>query len=436
MEILKRHEEINYEKYESEENLEAYYHLPVHVKFCKECVVSNQMPNSCVEMKNGKEQKKETIHFDSDGLCDACKVAKQKENMIDWEERERQLFDLCDKYRKSDGTYDCLVPGSGGKDSFYASYLLKYKYHMHPLTVTWAPHMYTPWGYDNFQAWIASGMDNITVTPNSKVHRIITRLATEILLHPYQPFMIGQKNIAPKIAVKLNIPLIFYGENQAEYGNSPIKNNDNALMDASFFSSDERNQLLLGGIKYQELIDDFHIDPADLELYMPTLVDDIDANNIEMHYLGYYEKWHPKEIFKFAAEHSDFKPSPVRTAGTYTNYAGIDDKIEALNFYTTFIKFGIGRATYDASQEVRNKEITREEGMELIRKYDGEWPSLFEEDFMKYLSLPAKDFPDASKWFEQPIMDKEYFMHLCDRFRSPHIWKYTNGEWKLRNTVY
>ena len=92
-----------------------------------------------------KESKKKTIHFDEEGVCDACRYTEQKKTGIDWVEREKELEELCDRHRRSDGSYDCLVPGSGGKDSFYAAHILKYKYGMHPLTVTWAPHIYTNW---------------------------------------------------------------------------------------------------------------------------------------------------------------------------------------------------------------------------------------------------------------------------------------------------
>ena len=111
-------------------------------------------------------------------------------------------------------------PGSGGKDSAFASHILKYKYNMNPLTVTWAPHLYTNIGWENFINWShVGGFDNILFTPNGKLHRYLTRLAFLNLLHPFQPFIIGQKMIGPKFALKYNIKLIFYGENQAEYGN-------------------------------------------------------------------------------------------------------------------------------------------------------------------------------------------------------------------------
>jgi len=197
------------------------YGLPEKVAYCKQCVITNQQPNSAIEYKNTKNSKKATINFDKDDICDACNYASKKER-INWEERENLLQELCNRFRKNDGSYDCIVPGSGGKDSFYASHILKTKYGMHPLTVTWAPHIYTNWGWKNFQSWIHAGHDNYLMTPNGRIHRLLTRLSTELLFHPFQPFMFGQKSLAPKMALLFNIPLVFYGENEAEYGN-PIE---------------------------------------------------------------------------------------------------------------------------------------------------------------------------------------------------------------------
>ena len=115
------------------------YGLPEEVVYCKKCVISNQRPNTTVEFKHTAESKKTTINFNEAGVCDACVVKEKKNKEIDWEERERELLILCDKYRSRNGNYDCLVPGSGGKDSFYASHILKYKYNMNPLTVTYSP---------------------------------------------------------------------------------------------------------------------------------------------------------------------------------------------------------------------------------------------------------------------------------------------------------
>jgi hypothetical protein len=157
------------------------YGLPSNVEYCTRCVISNQRPNSAVEYEHTKDTKKKTIAFDAEGVCDACRFAEKKRGNIDWAVREKSLHELLDRHRSSDGSYDCVVPGSGGKDSFYASHILRTKYGMHPLTVTWAPHVYTEWGWRNFQRWIHAGHDNYLMTPNGRVHRLLTRLAVDNL---------------------------------------------------------------------------------------------------------------------------------------------------------------------------------------------------------------------------------------------------------------
>lgn len=419
-----------------EDQLAQYYGLPQEVKFCSRCVISNQRPNSAVEFKHTKDSKKATIAFDENGVCDACKLAEQKHSgAINWQDRDKELRELCDKHRKNDGTYDCLVPGSGGKDSFYAAHVLKHEYGMHPLTVTWAPHVYTDWGWKNFQAWIHAGFDNYLCTPNGRVHRLLTRLAVENLFHPFQPFIFGQKVLAPKMAALFNIPLVFYGENEAEYGN-PILDTTTAKRDYAYFTAEDKSKVFLGGTSVADLIEKFGVEEYDLQPYLPGDPDVLEKKNVEVHYLGYYLKWHPQACYYYSVEHGGFQASPERTAGTYSKYNSIDDRIDDFHYYTTFIKFGIGRATYDAAQEIRSRDINREEGIALVKKFDGEFPERFAEEIFRYLSIFPNEYPQASQMFEQPIMDRDYFMNLADSFRSPHLWKQENGEWKLRKTVF
>lgn len=410
------------------------YGLPPQVAYCKKCVITNQRPNSAVEYKHTKDSKKATIHFDEQGVCDACNFAERKRSGIDWVERERQLRDLCDQHRKHDGSYDCIVPGSGGKDSFYASHLLKTKYGMHPLTVTWAPHVYTEWGWKNFQSWIHAGHDNYLMTPNGRVHRLLTRLSTELLFHPFQAFMFGQKALAPKMALLFNIPLVFYGENEAEYGN-PIGDTNSAKRDWSYFTADDQSKIHLGGVSVADLKSQFGVDQNDLQPYLPADPQQVAEKKIDVHYLGYYLKWHPQSCYYYAVEHGGFQASPERTPGTYSKYNSIDDRIDDLHYYTTGVKFGIGRASYDAAQEIRSGDITREEGVALVKRFDHEFPERFASELFDYLSLPEREFPVAAKMFEQPLMDRAYFDRLADQFRSPHLWCLDNGQWKLRHPI-
>lgn len=397
-------------------NLEAKYGLPQEVKFCRKCVMSNQRPVSEVEFKHNIQTKKRTMNFDEEGVCDACR-ANEKKNAIDWDKREKELLELLDKYRSKDGSYDCIVPGSGGKDSAYQAHVLKYKYGMNPLTVTWPPILYTEYGYKNWKNWIDSGFDNISFNRNGHVMKLLTKLSIENLLHPFQTFILGQKNLAPKLALKYKIPLIFYGENEAEYGN-PIADNSTSLRDKSYYSFNNYNDLYLGGVPITKLTEEYKLNKSDIEVFLPPLETELNQMDIQVHYLGYYLRWTPQEVYYYATEHTGFQARPFRTQGTYSKYNSIDDKIDDLHYYTTFIKFGIGRATYDASQEIRNNHLTREEGKTLVRKFDGEFPDKYFDEIMAYLEITP-----------------EYFHELCDKFRSPHLWAKVNGEWKLRHTV-
>jgi len=409
---------------------DVYYGLPRDVVFCRACTYSNQKPNSEQEFKHTSATRKPTVKFDDDGICYACRVAQEKEQ-VDWGRRHDELKALCDRYRRTDGSYDVLVPGSGGKDSFYASWVLKYEYGMNPLTVTWAPHIYTQWGWKNFESWTNAGFSNYLFTPNGRVHRLMTRLAIERLFHPFQPFMIGQMCFPPKLAAQLGIPLVIYGENPTEYGNAP-KSSEQGEKDWGYISTSDPADIHLAGTSIKELKEEFGLSAVDLQPYMPPPPELREKHNIDIRYLGYYKKWHPQKCYYTAVEHSDFRAAPERNSGTYSKYSSIDDKIDDFHYYTTFIKFGIGRATYDTAQEIRNRDITRDEGVALVKRYDGEYPARFEKEFFKYISIPKNEFPIAAPKFEQPIVDKEYFDNLTDNYRSPHLWQLDDSGWQLR----
>jgi N-acetyl sugar amidotransferase len=403
-----------------QEKVITYYGLPAEVRFCRKCLMSNQRPSSVPEFKNSPDHKKQTLHFDEQGICDACRYAEMKDTKVDWNVREKELDELCDRYRRDDGYYDVLVPGSGGKDSCVASHVLKYKYGMHPLTCTWPPHIYTDIGWKNFKAWLdVGGFDNVSFSPNGKVHRLLTKLAVENLFHPFQPFIIGQKNIAPKLALKYDIKLIFYGENEAEYGN-PIADNKSAQRDVRYYgmSKEELKQVFLGGVSIDRLMKEYGLNLNDLEPYLPADAAELQKKQVDVRYLGYYIKWTPQENYYYSVEHTGFEANPERTEGTFSKYNSLDDKIDGFHYWTTYIKFGLGRTSYEASQEIRNHHLTREEGIALVNRFDGEFPQKYFKEILEYMG-----------------MTEQRFFELADKFRSPHLWEKSNGEWRLKHKV-
>ena len=135
--------------------------------------------------------------------------------------------------------------------------------------------------------------------------------------------------------------------------------------------------------------------------------------------MGYYLKWDPQECYYYAVENTGFQANSERTEGTYSKYSSIDDQIDMFHYYTTLVKFGIGRATYDAAQEIRNEKISRDEAVSLVQKYDLEFPKKYFKEFLEYIDI-----------------SENQFIETIDSFRSPHLWSKESGEWQLRHPVW
>lgn len=381
-------------------NISEKYGLPSEVIFCKKCVISNQRPR---------------ITFDEEGVCSACRFAEHKKSGIDWKVREKELADLCNQHRRTDGSYDVVVPGSGGKDSNYVAHMLKHKYGMHPLIVTWAPHIYTDIGRKNLTAFIDSGFDNILITPNGEVHRKLTKAAFIEMGDPFQPFIFGQYSAPFRVAIQYGIELVFYGEDgEVEYGGAMDKA-DRASLSYDDFVANRFSSV------YPESFKKYDIPETELCKYglSGLELETIKTKGIQQHFFSYYHKWVPQENYYYSVENTGFEANPVRSEGTFTKYASLDDKLDGFHYYLAFIKFGIGRCTADTAHEVRDGHINRDEAVALVRRYDGEFPNKHFKDFLEYCDIT-----------------EEKFNEVIESWRGEHAWKFEDGEWKLRNPVW
>ncbi|MEM7166194.1 MAG: N-acetyl sugar amidotransferase [Planctomycetota bacterium] len=392
--------EINVPEFELPElDVAGRYQLPEEVRYCTKCVISNQRPR---------------ITFDENGVCSACRFAETKDSGIDWDVRHEELVALCDRFRRDDGRFDVLVPCSGGKDSGYVAHLLRDKYGMKPLTVTWAPHWYTNIGWQNLQAMIHAGLDNVMFTPNGAVHRVMTRLAFIHQGDPFQPFIYGQKNYPLQVATQYDIPLIMYGENgEVEYGgdmqnaDSPTHNTGSDMVKHYFSGISPEDWARYG------------VSEHDLRVYQGPSPEAVAQTGVECHFMSYYKKWIPQECYYYCCEHTDFQANPHgRSEGTYSKYASLDDRLDGYHYYLSYIKFGIGRCTADAAHEIRDGHITREEGVALVNRFDGEFPQRHFQDFLTYTGLTEEQF-----WL------------AVDNWRPAHLWQRREGEWQLQQKV-
>ncbi|UTW51616.1 N-acetyl sugar amidotransferase [bacterium SCSIO 12827] len=375
----------------------AKYNLPAEVKFCKRCTISNQRPR---------------ITFDEAGVCSACNFADHKKS-FDWDTRERELVDLLDKHRRTDGSYDVIVPCSGGKDGSFVAHQLKFKYNMNPLCVTWSPNIYTDIGWVNLRNFIDSGFDHVLGTPNGRVNRELTRLALLHIGDPFQPFIYGQTNYPLQMAVKHGVQLIFYGENgEVEYGGD-MKNAFRPTREIT-----DHDKHYFSGMP-PEFWQDHGLSLADLHPYRAPDYAKIMDNKTEVHFLGYYKMWDPQENFYYCQKNTGFTTNAERSEGTYSKYASLDDKLDGFHYYLAYIKFGIGRCTSDAAHEIRDGKITREEGIALIKRFDGEFPSRHFKVLLDYCNIT-----------------EDQFWESIDLWRSDHLWAKDGNDWKLRHPIW
>ncbi len=382
---------------------------PKKIEFCKKCVMSNQRPR---------------ISF-KDGICSPCQYTEmKKKNIINYKERKIELEKLLDKHRSKNGEHDVIVPCSGGKDSGMIAHRLKVDYGMTPLCVTFSPPLYTEIGRKNLKSMIDAGFDHKLITPNPKLHKLLSKLCFIYLGDHEEIFDRGQLQTPIQEAYNNDIKLIMYGENgELEYGGDISTINFKGMpwdwYEKIYFSTPIDNIVKIakddGYFKYY----DIPFSKGNLNIYDLPNKKDLIKKGIEFHWWGYYNKWIPQDNYYYSAKHLGFEANPEgRMEGTYSKYAQLDDATDSFLYYMMFIKYGIGRATSDASHEVRDGHITREEAVRLVRRFDGELPRKSMRIFLEYLDLEENEF-----W------------EVVDRFRRDHIWKRDGNSWSLKNQV-
>ena len=351
------------------------------MKICTKCVI----PETA-----------ETNKFGSDGVCSVC-VQVENKGKINWIEKKRELDELISKY-KNQGEYDCIIPFSGGKDSVFALYYLVKNYNIRPLVVRFDHQFLRPKVIQNTERVINKlGVDFINVKTNFE---IIKKTMVESLIRRGDfcwHCHVGIAALPIRVAIEKKIPLIFYGEPSAEY--------------ASFYSYKDKEELNVEkfnkainlGINAEDMYQmikerypNSNLRLEDFKSYMFPTQRELKINNINALYLGNYVPWDVRKQVKIIKDELGWEGDEVEGIPPEYDYEKIECMMQGVRDYIKFLKRGFGRTSHLASIDIRNKRLSREEGLDLTKMYDGKKPKSLS-IFLKLINMNEKEFYEIVK---------------------------------------
>jgi N-acetyl sugar amidotransferase len=356
------------------------------VKYCKKCFYPDTKPQ---------------LNFDENGVCDACKWSEAK-NSIDWNKRKIELENILNKYRNKDGRrYDCLIPVSGGRDSHFITYVILKEYGLNPLLVNFHPQDTTDIGKKNLENLKKMGVDCIEMTPNPTISKKLAKFGLVELGDFQWPQHIGIFTTPYQIAVAYKIPLIVWAETPSEVGSGP-KDDKIYFLDRDY--EEKYCSFFLDKIKPENMTE-HGFEYKDLLPYIFPSKQEIEDVGIIGIFLGHYIKW---DVFKQLeiVKKLGFQEESQITEGTYDSWENLDVKYQGFHDYFKFLKFGFGRATDHVSMEIRYGRMTREEGLAIIKKYEGKVPTRHLDEFLR----------DAE-------ISMDEFIEICEKFTNKKLFK-------------
>jgi N-acetyl sugar amidotransferase len=341
------------------------------------------------------------IQFDEKGWCNACQWSEKKKT-LDWKTRESELVKLLDKHRRNDGTFDVVVPVSGGKDGSYVAHQLKHKYGMNPLTMTVTPALSLSLGDQNLKNFIASGFNHIQINPNPEIMRFLNKHGFIEMGFPYYGWLVSIQAAVISMTNQMNINLVFYGEDgEVEYGGSNETAN-RAGYDVSYM----KKIYLEGG--YEKVL---NLVPEHLQKELPfwKFPNDAQLKKSELYitHFSYFENWDSYRNYVVAKEFCGLKENEETNVGTFTNFSQNDQALYTLHTYLMYLKFGFGRATQDAGIEVRRGAMKRDQAVNLVRLYDNAYPEHLIPIYLEYYQMTLEEFNAVlDRWANKDLFDK------------------------------
>jgi len=352
--------------------------------------------NNCLAMST-----RPRIGFDERGWCNACQWTETKKT-LDWGSRLKELEQLLDKHRRTDGEFDVLVPVSGGKDGSYVAYNLKHKYGMNPLCVTVTPPLSLELGDQNLRAFVQSGYNHMSINVAYDAVRKLNRRGFEKMGFPYFGWLVAMQASPVRMASQMGIGLVFYGEDgEVEYGGT-TKTAKNPIYDVAYM----KKIYLEGG--YEKIVEQASDIPvSDLNFFRFPTDEELKRNPVSITHWSYFENWDPYRNYLVAKENCGLREAEDSNSGTFTNFAQNDQALYALHTYLMYLKFGFGRANQDASIEIRRGAMDRDQAVNLVRLYDGHYPSESIDTYLDYYQMNREEFDTTlDRWVNRDLFEK------------------------------
>ena len=354
--------------------------------WCKNCLNASTRPR---------------ITFDENGCCNACVWSESKKN-INWENKLENFKNIITKSKSQNQVYDCLIPVSGGKDGSYVSYNIKKKLGFNPLTVTIRPALETKIGNQNLTNFINSGYEHIHVSPDKNIMQKLNKLGFIHKGFPYYGWLISIHTSVTRVAQAFDINLIVYGEDgELEYGGT------NQEINNSIHNIDYIKKIYLEN-GYDIVYEKIKNEVGQNKLYQFRFPSEINSENIFYTHWSHFDNWDPYKNYLIAKEHCGLEEELDTNSGTFTNFAQNDQILYNLHTYLMYLKFGFGRATQDAGIEIRRGSMKRDQGLALVKLYDGIYPEQFEKIYLEYFEMKLDEFNQIlEKWVNKELFYKD-----------------------------
>ncbi|MDO8499648.1 MAG: N-acetyl sugar amidotransferase [bacterium] len=373
---------------------------PPKIQYCQKCVYPGVSATP--------------LTFDKSGVCSGCRT-NDEQKTVDWVIRRKWFEDLVEEYRSKDGSnYDCVIPVSGGKDSFYQVHMMAKVYGLKPLLVVYRENNHTPVGMRNIQRMKeVFNADCVEFTPSLEIVKKLNLYGFTKTGDPNWHTHAGIFTTPIVVAVKYKVPLIIWGEHGfmnlggmhsykdlVEYTAKFRKEHSLHGFDWYDFVNDET------GIKKQDML--WSVYPSDEE------INQVGARGI---YISNYFGWKQEDHTQLMVDKYGFETGSEPFDRTYKMDSNLNDRHDnGIHDYMKYVKFGYGRATDHACRDIRAGLITREQGIEYVKNYDHVVPG------------------DIARWLELVGMTRVEFERIADTFRDKRVWvKNEYGQWIKHN---